>query len=155
MSRVTSSSSSGAVQIYDSNGNPITTTGTALNVNVVNAVFTTEDVIVSYNEVAAIAVGVETTINTYTAPVGKVAYLLTILGSGENRGYFNVYNNGVLLDRQYMNVTQLTAPFDYKTGSAAVPGMVIPVGNTVEIKAVNAGTSTAMYNGRFLILEVT
>lgn len=132
--------------LVDSNG--------ALLVNASTA-FQTEDLQVLYAEVSAVAIGVETTVQSYTAPVGKVAYLLTILGSGGNRGTFNVYNNATLFDRQYTNVTQLTANFDYKTGSSSVPGMVIPVGNTIEIKAVNSGTSTADYNARFMILEVT
>ena len=117
--------------------------------------FGVQDLVVQYNEVSAIAVGIETTINLYTAPVGKTAYLLSILTSGGNRAQFNIYNNGVLFDRQYTNVTQLTAPFDYKTGSGSVPGMVIPVGNTIAVKVVNSGTSATDYNARFMILEVT
>lgn len=118
-------------------------------------IFGVQDLKVLFNEVSTIAVGVETAINTYTAPAGKTVYLLSILNSGENRAQYNIYNNGVLYDRQYTNVTQLTAPFDYKTGSGSVPGMVIPVGNTISVKVVNSGTSTASYNSRFLILEVT
>lgn len=154
MSRISTSSSGGNVNIQDTNGNPLNSTGGSLDVNITSG-FAVQDVIVSYNEVSAIAIGVETTINSYTAPFGKVSYLLSILGSGENRGQFNIYNNGILLDKQYTNVTQLTAPFDYKTGASIVPGMVIAVGNTIAVKAINAGNSTVMFNARFLILEVS
>lgn len=118
-------------------------------------IFGVQDLQVLYNEVSTIAVGIETTINTYTAPVGKISYLLTITSSGGNRATYNIYNNGVLFDRVYSNVTALTGNFDYKTGSGSVPGMVIPEGNTIDVKVVNAGNSAADYNARFMILEVT
>lgn len=117
--------------------------------------FAVQDLKVLFVETSALAIGIETPINTYTAPVGKISYLLTILNSGENRAQFSIYRNAVLFDRQYTNVTQLTAPFDYKTGSGSVPGMVIPVGETIEVTVINSGTSIANYNSRFMILEVT
>lgn len=155
MSRISTSSAGGNVNIQDTNGNPITATAGSLNVNVVDTAFGTQNVRVLYNETAAVAVGIETTINTYTAPSGVTSYLLSILSSGENRGTFNVYNNASLLDRQYTNVTQLTSNFDYQTGSSTVPGLIIAVGNVLTVTTVNAGTDTALYNARFLILEVT
>lgn len=118
-------------------------------------IFGIQNLNILYNEVSTIAVGIETIINTYTAPIGKISYLLTILNSGENRGQFNIYNNSVLFDKQYTNVTQLTVSFDYKTGSGTVPGFVIPVGNVIQVKTINSGTSTANYSSRFMILEVT
>lgn len=154
MSRVTSSSSGGAVQIQDSAGNTITSVAGRLLVNAESA-FDIQDLKVQFNEVSTIAVGLETDINTYTAPVGITAYLLSILGAGENRAQFNIYKDGILLDRQYTNVTQLQAPFDYKTGASTVPGMVLPSGTVITVSVVNAGNTTANYNARFLILEVT
>lgn len=118
-------------------------------------IFGIQNLKVQYSEVSTIAIGIETIVNTYTAPAGKISYLLSNLCSGGNRAQFNIYNNGVLFDRQYTNVTQLTAPFDYKTGSGSVPGMVVAVGNVIEVRVVNSGTSTADYNSRFMILEVT
>lgn len=118
-------------------------------------VFETQDVIVVFNEEAAVPVGLQTTINTYTAPVGKISYLLSIFNSGGNRAEYQIYNNGSLFDKQYSNVTQLSTPFDYKTGSSTVPGMVIPVGNVLEVKVINSGTDPTSFNSRLLILEVT
>lgn len=155
MARISTSSSGGNVNIQDTNGDALTSVGGSLNVNVTNGGFTVQDLKVQYNQVAAVAVGVETVINNYTAPIGKVAYLINILSSGENRGQFNVYNNGVPFDTQYTNVTMLTVTFDYKTGSSSVPGFVIPAGTTIVVTATNAGNSSAMYNSRFLILEVS
>lgn len=154
MARITSSSSGGLVQIQDSAGNNLTSTGGALNVNAA-PIFVTEDIVVLFNEVSTISIGLETTINTFTAPSGKISYLLSILNSGGNRAQYNIYLNGVMFDRQYTNVTQLTAPFDYKTNSSSVPGMVISVGDVITVKVVNSGTTTADFNSRFLIMEVT
>ena len=117
-------------------------------------IFGVQNLRVLYNEVNSIAVGVETTINTYTAPVGKIVYLLTINCSGGNRGTYNIYNSGTLFDRQYAPVTNLSALFDYKTGSSSVPGMVIAVGNVITVTAVNNGSDSTMFNSRLMILEV-
>lgn len=125
------------------------------NLLVSTAGFVTQDVIVKFNEVTAIAVGVETTINTYTAPPAKTSYLLSILAAGGNRARFNIYLDSVAFDSQYTQVTQLTGTFDYKTGSGSVPGMVIPVGSIVDVKTINNGGSIADFTARFLILEVT
>lgn len=116
--------------------------------------FVSQVVKVLFNEVMAIPVGIETLVNTYTAPAAPtISYLLTIQASGENRGQYNVYLDGSLLDKKYSNVTQLEAGFDYKTGASSVPGMIVPSGQTLEIKVVNDGNSSAAYNGRYLILE--
>lgn len=117
-------------------------------------IFGIQDLKILFNEVSSIAIGSETVINTYTAPLGKISYLLSILNSGENRAQYNIYNTASLFDRQYSNVTNLTTIFDYKTGSSSVPGMVISPGNIITVAVVNAGTSISNYNSRFMILEV-
>lgn len=120
------------------------------------AVFDTQDVKVLFDKTPApIAIGIETLVNTYTAPPAVISYLLNIRASGENRAEYNVYLDSVLLDQDYTNVTDLKALFDYKTGASSVPGMIIPTGSIIELKATNNGTTTANYSARFLILEVT
>lgn len=131
---------------FDNLGSLFVNTSGSFSVQVLRPIF---------NEVPAIPINFETTINTYTAPLGKTSYLLSILNSGDNRGQFQIYNNAILFDKQYTNVTTLSALFDYKTNVSSVPGYVIPVGNTITVTAINAGTSSGAYNSRFLILEVT
>lgn len=125
------------------------------NLLVSAAGFATQHLNVAFNEVTSIAVGIETTIGTYTAPAGKVSYLLNIYGSGENRAQFNAYINGVFFDRQYTNVTQLSSVLDYKSGVTSTPGYVFTVGDVLTIRVVNAGTSSANYNSRILVFEAT
>lgn len=150
----TSSTEAGAIDPFGNlQGLKIDSSG-ALLVNTSGS-FAVQEVKVIFTETSSIAVGVETPINTYTAPVGKISYLLSILDSGGNRSKFITYLNGVLFDAQYTPVTNLTALFDYKTGSGNIPGVVIPVGQIVLATVINAGTSSADYNSRFLILEVT
>ncbi len=118
-------------------------------------IFGIQDLKILFNEVSSISVGSETLVNTYTAPSGKISYLLSILGSGGNRAQYNIYNNALLFDKQYAPVTQLSVNFDYKTNSSSVPGMVIPIGNTIQMKVINNGSDITDYNSRFMILEVT
>lgn len=140
-------SSTGILQelLVDANG--------ALVVNASGS-FAVQTVNVRYNEVASVSVGIETTINTYTAPAGKLCYLLSILNSGQNIGQFAIYNNGVLFDKQYLSYTEFNATFDYKTGASSVPGLVVPSGSTILVTATNSGNSSVLYNSRMLILEV-
>lgn len=149
--------SSTEIAAIDPDGNlaPLLVDSNGALITIANGGFTTQDLEIFFNEVNSIAVGMETIINTFTAPVGKISYLLTIFNSGENRAQYNVYINGVLLDRQYSGLTTLNALFDYKTGVFSVPGRVVVVGDLVEVKVVNSGTSTANYNSRIMVLEAT
>ncbi len=131
--------------LIDSNG--------ALVVNASGS-FEIQNLNISYNEVNAVPVGVETAINTYTAPLGKISYLLSILCSGQNIGQFNIYKGVSLFDKQYITYTLFNATFDYKTGASSVPGFIIGAGNTITVKTVNNGTSSALYSARMMILEV-
>jgi hypothetical protein len=117
--------------------------------------FGVQTVRVIYNEVASVPVGVETDINTYTAPGSGIAYLLGINTSGQNIGLFNIYLNGALFDRQYLSYTLFNLIFDYKTDSGSVPGYVVPSGSTILVKAINSGMSSVLYNARIFALEVT
>jgi len=131
--------------LVDSNGALIVNTSGSFEVQNLN---------VLYNEVSAVAVGIETTINTYTAPVGKTCYLLNILGAGQNIGQFNIYSGVPLFDKQYLSYTLFNVTFDYKTGVNSVPGYVVASGSTIKVTAINAGSSSCMYNSRIMVLEV-
>ena len=117
--------------------------------------FGIQNVVISYNEVASVPVGVETVIGSFTAPIGYTSYLLNILTSGQNIGQFNIYLNGVLFDRQYLSYTSFNALFDYKTNAGTVPGFVVTPGSIILVKAINAGISSALYNARIMVLEVS
>lgn len=117
--------------------------------------FQTETVVVGFNNVNSVVVGVETTINTFTASTGFLTFMLTISVSGGNRAQYNVYNNGVLLDTLYTPVTNLSGLFDYKTEVSSSPGYVVNVGNVINVTVINNGTDAANFNARFLILETT
>lgn len=125
----------------------------ALLVNTTGS-FGVQNVIVGFNNASSVAVGTETTINTYTA-VSTITYLLSVGVSGGNRAQYRVYVNGVLFDTLYSPVTTLSGLFDYKTGVNSVPGFVVPIGQTVTITVINNGTDITDFNSRFLILGVT
>lgn len=117
--------------------------------------FNEQDLVVKFVETPNVSIGGDTIINTYTAPANKISFLLNILTSGGNRAQYSIYEDAILIDKQYANVTTLSALFDYKTGAPSTPGKVIPVGSTIEVKVVNSGTTITDYNSRLLILEVT
>lgn len=117
--------------------------------------FNEQDLLVQFVKTSAVAVGIETLINTYTAPPNKISYLLNIINSGVNRATYSIYENGILIDEQYTNVAALSTVFDYKTGAPSTPGKVISVGSVIEVKVINSGTTTGDYTSRLLILEVT
>ncbi len=119
-----------------------------------NGSFAVQTVVISYNEVSSVPVGVETVINTFVAPSGFTSYLLSIVCSGQNIGQFNIYLNGVLFDRQYLSYTLFNILFDYKTNSSSVPGFVMNPGDILSIKAINSGLSSTLFNARIMILEV-
>jgi hypothetical protein len=122
----------------------------------IGGVSSSEVAVPIFNDITSVAIGVETILNTFTAPAGPtVTYLLDVFNSGGNRAIFNVYNNGVLFDRQYTNVTQQNAFLDYRTETNNAPGWVIPPGNIIQVKVVNSGTTIADYNSRIYVLEVT
>jgi hypothetical protein len=148
---VTSGSTGGDVNIFDSAGNPLTSTGGALNVNIGGI---TANSILVYNEQTSVAVGIETTIATYTAPVGKLAYLLWVFVAGQNVGQWKIYNNASVYDQKYTSASELNENFDFQTGLTSVPGQLIAVGNTLSITVNQIGLSPANFNARIQILEI-
>jgi hypothetical protein len=110
---------------------------------------------VVYSEITSVSVGIETLITTYTAPIGKHSYLINILTSGQNIGFVNIYNNGFIIDKQYFYYTGFNLVFDYKTGISSYPGVLIAPGTILKATVTNNGSSSASYNARFMILEVT
>lgn len=136
MSRITSSSSTGNVTIQPINPGA-------------EAVFV-------YNEVTAVAAGVETVIATYTAPTATGVYLLGIQASGSNIGEVRVYVNAAAVDKQYLYYTSFNVTFGYETGVSGAPGLLLNAGDVVYVKGLNSGqgATSCNFNAKIQILEV-
>lgn len=150
MSRVQSSSSASTVGIKDSAGNALTSTDGALNVNVSGTAASLTPVFV-FNEVLAVAVGIETLVASYTASVS--AYLQYIASSGQNIGEIRVYLNGSVVDKSYLYYTQFNLAFDFRTTIPAAPGLSMAPGDVVAVKALNMGQDASNFNAKLQILE--
>lgn len=162
MSRVTSSSSASAttitapvdVNISDAAGNPLTSTGGALNVNIEGAVAAT--VVNTYAEVTAVPVNVETTIVSYLVNNANT-YLQSVAASGSNIGDIKVYVNSTAIDKRYLYYTGFNVFFDYKTFLASAPGQLIANGATIYVKGTNTGQSldNCNFNATIQVAEVS
>jgi hypothetical protein len=159
MSRVTSSSSisgpltiAGAIPIEDSAGNPLTSTGGALNVNISGGSNYTS--ISTYNEITNLAMGIETTIVSYTVPSGSSYYLQFIEASGQNLAEYHIYKNSSIIAKKYSSYTEFNVNFDYKTGISSTPGIFLTTGDVVYVKVLNVNNSTADFNARIQIMEI-
>jgi hypothetical protein len=89
-------------RIADSYGNPLTSTNTALNVNVVNNPNNNQTIntpISFFGEITNVPASVSTEILSYIIPVGEVFDLIRIYYSGDNIAQFDVLLNGNLIGR--------------------------------------------------------
>lgn len=109
-----------------------------------------------YNEVTAVAAGVETVIATYTAPTATGVYLLGIQASGSNIGEVRVYVNAAAVDKQYLYYTSFNVTFGYETGVSGAPGLLLNAGDVVYVKGLNSGqgATSCNFNAKIQILEV-
>lgn len=112
-------------------------------------------VVLNYNEITSIAVGIETVIVTYTAPSSSTkAYLQLIGSSGTNKAEYRIYKDASVIDKRYTYYTEYNVDFDYRTCDSSSPGLLIPAASMILIKVVNNSIGLANFNGKIQILEV-
>jgi hypothetical protein len=109
-----------------------------------------------YTQQTAVAVGVTTTVATYTAPASpKVACLLLISVSGTNVAQWTITNSASgTYDENYTSAAQLNEVFSFETGSSVVPGQIIGAGNTITVSVNQIGTSAGNFGARIQVLEI-
>jgi hypothetical protein len=155
MARIGTSSTGGNVNIQDTNGNPLNSVNGALNVNI-EGVNPNQNSVLIYNAESAVAVGVTTTVATYTAPASpKVACLLLVSVGGTNVAQWTITNSSSgIYDQNYTSAAQLNEVFTFETGSSIVPGQIIGAGNTITVSVKQVGTGPGNFNARVQILEI-
>ncbi len=126
-----------------------------INVEIAGSGGTQTSVLV-YNAESSVAIGVTTTIATYTAPAAPtVAYLLMVGVSGTNVGQWTVTNSSAgVYDQKYTSAAELNEKFDFKTGSFIAPGQIIGAGNTITVAVNQAGVDAGNFNARIQVLQV-
>jgi len=134
MSRISTSSSGGSVNIQDSNGNALNSTNGALDVNVVSsgAGGTT---ISLYNEITNVAMAASATILTYTVPNGSTLNLTRILSSSDSIGTIEVDLNGVANAKGRLTYTYFNTEFNYLNGQN---GFSVPAGTVISVTGTNS-----------------
>lgn len=123
---------------------------------IVDGINPSQNSVLIYGTQSAVAVGVTTTIATYTAPASpKVACLLLVSVSGQNVGQWTITNSAAgVYDSNYTSAAGLNEVFSFETGSSVVPGQIIGAGNTISVTVNQIGTSAADFNCRIQVLEI-
>lgn len=130
MSRVVSSSSASSINIKDSNGNALTSTGGALNVNI----GTGGTPISVYNEATGIAMGASQAVITYTVPAGQTLALTRVDVSSDSVATIEVEFDSVVNAKRRIYYTDFNTTFDW---SNSQNGYNLVAGTIITIMAVN------------------
>lgn len=138
MARISTSSSGGNVNIQDTNGNPITSTGGSLNVNVTSSE-SSGTAVVTYNEITGLAINSSSTVLTYTVPPGNTLSLNRIDCSCDSIGIFIVTMNSTTTDKKRIYYTDFNLSFEYN--------IYITEGTVITVSATNTSlTGTGSFN---------
>jgi hypothetical protein len=126
----------------------------SINVNIVSAPISGQVEKNIYNEVLAVASGVETQIASYTVPLGKTAILQRITTSGENVGRYRVYLNSVPFDTQRTYYGgDMNSNFEYTTGTSN--GYILNASDVIAVKILHTRVYVGNFNARIQVLEIT
>lgn len=98
-----------------------------------------------YDEATSVAVGIETTILSYTV-LGTSSSLKKISVSGQNIGEVNIYKNGSVMDKQYLYYTGFNLKFGYDN-------ILFATGDVIDIKVINNGQDACNFNASLQVLE--
>ena len=130
MSRIFSSSSgTGQTNIYDSSGNPLSSTAGSLNVNVTGTAAAGTQVSV-YNEVLAVAMAASANVLTYTVPVGQTLKLSRILVSSDSVSTIELTFDAVVNAKERLTFTSFNTQIQYD-------GFELPAGTVIILSATN------------------
>jgi hypothetical protein len=141
MARISTSSTGGNVNIQDTNGNPITASNGALNVNVVSEGSSGSEISV-YNEVTGIAIGSNATVLTYTVPTGNTLALTRVFMSGDCIGTLELNFNGTANAKGRLCYTQYDLTFNYNSYSLSSGTVVTLVATNNSVESVASFNAT-------------
>lgn len=126
----------------------------SINVNVISTGPAIPQEIVSvFSTAAAVAPGIETTITTYTVPVGKTAMLERLEFGGGNVALFNLYINGVLSHRRRIFFGDGLSESMEFTG-VSDNGLSLVAGDIVTIKVLQNRPTSADFEARIQVQEI-
>jgi len=143
MSRISTSSTGGNVNIQDTNGNPLNSTSGALDVNIVSSV-SSGTTLSQYNEVTNVAIGSSTTVLTYTVPAASTLNLTRIDFSSDSVALVEVEFNSAINAKRRIYYTDFNTRFEYNNTQG---GYQLAAGTVVTVVATNNSlNSVASFN---------
>ena len=139
------------IAVHDSQGNELNVNPDgSINVNLTQS--NPGDLKSFYNEVTSVANSSVTTIQTYTAPIGKKTYIQKVCLSGTNIAEYRIKINSTIQDklRTYFG-GPLNAEFKFvETGT----GLPIDEGDVITIEVVHVRPDLGDFNSRLQVIEV-
>lgn len=147
MARIGRSSSGGNVNIQDTNGLPLTSSGGGLDVNVISSTPSfPQETLSNYSEVSDVAAGATITVLTYTVPSGLTLYLNKILVSCDQISQIDLEFDGSTNARKRLSYTLFNETFDYSL-NGNIGGYKLISGTIVTVIGTNLnGSDTANFN---------
>lgn len=139
------------IAIHDSGGDELAINADgSINVNLVGSA--TGDFKNYYNEVSAVVTGILTTMQTYTVPVGKTAYLQKVDVSGTNIAEYTVLVNSVIQDKKRTYFSgDLNTEFKFADNTQGYP---LATGDVVVTKVIHGRPDSGDFNSRIQVIEV-
>ena len=110
--------------IQDTNGNPINSTGGALDVTIVS---TTGNPVNAYNEVTSVAMSSTVTVLTYTVPAGNRLNLSSVLVSSDSVSTIVLNINSAVAGKARLTYGNFNTVFNYANGTQLVAGSTVTV----------------------------
>lgn len=139
------------IAIHDAQGHELNINPDG-SINVVLTQSNPGDLLSFYNEVTAVAASILTTVQTYTAPVGKTSYLQKIEVSGTNIAEYTVSVNATLKDKKRTYFSgDLNLDFIFaETGT----GLPLAVGDVVTVRVIHGRPAVGDFNSRIQVVEI-
>lgn len=107
-----------------------------------------------YNELVGLAGGSTSFIVTYTVPVSKQAIFQRSSFSGENIARYDLFVNGVIQDTARTAYGgDYTGEFNWTSGNDS--GVILNAGDTIQVQVYNFRPSSASFEARIQVLEIT
>lgn len=107
----------------------------------------------TFNDATSVPTSTDTTVTSYTAPVGKTTYLQKITASGTNIAKYEVKVNGVIVDRKR---TYFSGPFDveFEFSNEVNNGYPLSVGDVVTLVVNHTRAATGDFESRIQSIEI-
>lgn len=139
------------IAIHDSAGDELNINPDG-SINMVLASGNPGDLKSFYNEITAVAASILTTIQTYTAPIGKTTFIQKIEVSGTNIAEYRVEINATIKDKKRTYFSgDLNLAFIFTEIGTGLP---LAVGDVVTVKVIHLRPTVGDFNSRIQVVEV-